>query len=210
MALNNVPLATQRIKDTQAPILINFQTIDTAFSVNHVGYNDSSGRQGAHKFLSMPQITPAPAYVVGDFLIFNKATAAPFKLPAGAYLWMKKSNVANSEIPWTATATGTGGTPSHPFGWTYLPSGILVKWGNIAGTNVTSPMTVTFPTGATIPDFKTIQIVMLSTTTTNLSNPDDANKALFQLFSFNTTQFRTTNDIAPNTDTGLIYLAIGT
>lgn len=117
MALNNVPLPGQTLAQTRDPIRNNFSVIDTAFSVNHVSYNDSD--QGKHKFITFPNQLANPALpAANEINIFAKDLAGTPQL----YL----QRTAGTPLPFTAaTLAGALGAT----GFTSLPSGILLKWG---------------------------------------------------------------------------------
>src|SRR5215475_7361133 len=70
--LNNVPVAGQTLGASRDLINANFVTINTAFSVNHVPYNDGSGLQGLHQFVQMPAGTPVIATAAGQIGLYAK------------------------------------------------------------------------------------------------------------------------------------------
>lgn len=116
MALNDVPLITQNLAQTQNPIRVNFQTIDTAFSVNHVSYGIAD--QGKHKFLQLPEQGVAPATAVNEAGLYSAVGA----FSTVSELVFRRENNGVS-IPFTEVQqTGQKG-------WTRLPSGLVLKWG---------------------------------------------------------------------------------
>jgi hypothetical protein len=149
MALNNVPLAGQTLGNSRNQIQQNFQVIDTAFSVNHVGYNDPD--QGKHKWVSFPVQAAAPVFLGGEVGLYNKLPVAPFPLTTVNELFVSKSD--GTQVPMTASLQAQTG-------WTFLPSGILLKWGRVSTASGTQ--TVTFPTGATIPAFGALFSIQLT------------------------------------------------
>lgn len=119
MALNNVPLAGQTLGVTRNPINQNFNVIDTAFSINHVDYNAPD--QGKHKFLSMPVQGAAPATTATELGIFTQTSAL-----TGVPEWAFRRANNGAVIEFTSSTQANNG-------WTRLPSGILLKWGQIGG-----------------------------------------------------------------------------
>lgn len=152
MALNVTPNANDRISDTQPLILQNFNTINAAFNVNHGEY--LTGDQGKHKFVTFLPQNPVPVFAGTDEGMYSVASiAGPNPTINGPEIYLKKfynSGVSSRDIPFTASfISNTNPLTNNQDGWTYLPSGILVKWGSIsnpAGTN-------NFPVGAGIPVF---------------------------------------------------------
>lgn len=108
--LNDVPQSAQTLGTTQPLIRTNFSTIDTAFSVDHVSYN--LGGQGKHNKVTFPVQGSAPSFLAGEFGLYNFGGALVVANSAGAL-----GNLTGGLI----TATG----------WSYWPTGALVKWGQI-------------------------------------------------------------------------------
>ena len=115
--LNNVPLTGQTLNQTRNPINQNFSVIDTAFSVDHVPYNEPSGNQGQHNKVTFPVQSPAPNFPAGDLGLFN-ATFPPTSVNE---LFVRKDS--GTAYPMTSSNN------SSVNGWTYLPSGLLLQWG---------------------------------------------------------------------------------
>lgn len=133
MALNDVPLSGQTLGVTQPLIRNNFSTIDTAFTVDHVSYGTSG--QGKHNQVTFPQQSSEPSFSSSEIGLYN------FLVTANE-LYVKKGS--NDGVPFTKStkqAFSGGGV-----GETYLPSGIILKWGKqTAGANQLT--TVTYSTG---------------------------------------------------------------
>lgn len=117
MAYNqNIPQPADQLKNSQPQILGNFQEINTALNVNHVGFNVAD--EGKHKFLQMPRQGGSPTTAGTDLGLFALIGA----------------NSGVSELNFRRQADGevipfTEGLLANP-GWTILPSGLLVKWGS--------------------------------------------------------------------------------
>lgn len=136
MALQYIPQPGQTLAATQAPILDNFMDIDSAFTANHVGINDPL--QGFHNSVEMPPQLAAPGATANDNIIYSKIPAAPYPLTAinESFIHKQVAGVAQSvDIPFTASVLSNDAAPGFASdGWTYLPSGILMKWGSIIGS----------------------------------------------------------------------------
>ena len=124
MALNVVPNAGQSLAVTRDPIRNNFGTINAAFLVDHVEYNLAD--QGKHKQVTFPN-NPAPAAPIANEIKLYNATNGGIP-----QLFVQRVAAPAINIPFTqANAAGQG--------YTYLPSGMLLKWGSVlqplAGNN---------------------------------------------------------------------------
>jgi hypothetical protein len=205
VAYNDTPLASQRIKDTQAPIRSNFLSIQTAESVNHVPIEDPSGNQGKHKYLQIPDVQGSNvATALGEVAVFTKTglTAVPALFFRGQ---------SNATVPSGGFTEYQGGPGSAVSGWTRLASGILLKWAFVA-PSLPNPGTVTFPVGATIPVFTDVFQVQLTMFSGPSSDPNTFVYVLGNPTPPNTVGFRvwqTARTTANNTASQFYYLAIG-
>lgn len=144
---NNVPLATDQIAATQAPILQNFQAIKTLIDVNHVTF-DAAG-QGKHNLVEMPNQASDPAGASAEMTLYSKS----YSKTSVSEAYVLRNNLAgpNTPIPFTASLNSANG-------WAFLPCGLLIKWGSAnynVGANTTQALSITFPDdlGVTIPPF---------------------------------------------------------
>jgi hypothetical protein len=136
----NIPQPTDQISVSQDQILQNFQSLNPFIL-------------GIYDF--PPQAT-IPTFTAGDVGLYAKIPAAPFPLTGVNELFITKSNGSNVLV----TGSGLGTT-----GWSYLPSGILLKWGFTSSATSPNPYVVTFPTGAGIPVFNNCYSVQVSLAT---------------------------------------------
>lgn len=137
--LNTVPVAGQSLGASRDLINANFVTIDTAFSVDHVSYNNGSGNQGQHNKITFPAVTPmVPTFAAGSMGLFNQ-NAVPTSRPD---IWMARG--AGTPFPITGYANGAI-VSNNAVAWSYLPSGMKF----IGGQNVTSGGTRTITLGST-------------------------------------------------------------
>lgn len=192
--LNNVPQSAQTLGQTQSLIQANFATIDTAFTVNHVQYNDGSGNQGKHAFVQFSVLGASPTPAAGDVSLYNFAST----LTGVNELFLVKSD-ATTTIPMTATNKATPG-------WAYLPSGILVKWGTTNPVHTSNPFAYTFPVASTIPVFNGVFSVLI--TPIDAAVPFNGVLAI-ESGTVTTTGFSVVYQGTPTTTTAAQYLAIG-
>jgi hypothetical protein len=145
----NIPQPTDQISDSQNDLLNNFQSINTLINVNHVTFDDPN--QGKHAFVEMPQQAGAPATAIGEVGLFCLASA--FNAGAPTLVYRTENNGPSVEI-----ASALKNVP----GWTFLPSGLLIKYGNFvvnAFGNGTTPLNFAgFPVYGTSILFSTFQV----------------------------------------------------
>lgn len=138
----NIPQPTDAISDSQNDILDNFQSINTWVGVNHTGF-DSPPNTGKHTVVEMPQQALATVTPVGEVAIECLASAYNANGPELVYL----PENGGARVEMTAGLKAANG-------WTFLPSGLLLKWGTFAVVAV-GTATVLFPAGPTIPAYGT-------------------------------------------------------
>lgn len=161
MAYNqNIPQPADQLKNSQPQLLANFQEINTALNVNHVGFN--LGDEGKHKFLQMPEQIAAPVTNASEIALFSFLGANS----GVTELNFKRAGNPLTSIPFTE---GLLATP----GWTILPCGLVVKWGSsvlpASGVPVTSlAWNFVFPVAGNIRAFTQPPfLVLLSATKIN-------------------------------------------
>lgn len=120
MAYNsNVPNSTDRINTTQQPIKDNFVQIETSFEANHIDLN-AGANTGKHKFVQMPEQGAAPATALNEGALYTKESSSS-GTPQTELFFRRENNGTEIEV---------SGALAAAIGWTLLPSGILIKWGN--------------------------------------------------------------------------------
>lgn len=119
MPLNNVPQAGQSLLQTRDAIANNFTTIDTAFTIDHVSYNNAN--QGKHNQITFPAHTGSLPFVAGEIGLFNQ-NQAPTGKPD---IWLQRGVSA----PYPMTGYDFTGSLNNTVGWSYLPSGLKIIWG---------------------------------------------------------------------------------
>ena len=194
---NSIPNATDRPSDSQPLIKANFQSIYTVNGINHVQFDDPSGDQGKHKYVSFPLQSASPTTATTEVALFSRTSTLTGLVELAI---RKQSDGTVTELTSALKATD---------GWTILPSGLLLKWG--LGTSTTGGLvTFTWNTGATIPVFSSVFHVQVSPSNTSTG---DIN-AVTRIVDFNTTRIRAYN--SKRTSTGaasaqlrLSMLAIG-
>ena len=126
--ISTIPLATDQLSQSQSEIQENFNQINLFVNTDHVAFNVAN--QGKHNSVRMPVLGAPPAFTAGEMALWNEALAESTQNE----LHVRKSNQAGDvSIPMTASVLGRSVTPIGTTGWTFLPSGILMKWGSAGG-----------------------------------------------------------------------------
>jgi hypothetical protein len=181
MAYTDVPLAAQRISATQDPIRQNFLSLLTLVDPNNkVDYFPVVGAS-------------IPTVAAGNVGLYSNTNALTTKNE----LYFKRDGGAGVVgIPFTAYDQALNN------GWTYLPSGILIKFGAwLANAPI---ITVTFPVAATIPVFSSVFQVLISPfSSTNGAKPSTV------IRSIGTTNFTCWCNGATDANSQIRYIVIG-
>lgn len=145
MAYNKaIPQLTDKLSNSQADLLANFDAIQDFIEVNHVTFADSDF--GKHTVASFPTQSGAPAAVADQVDLYN------IDVDGTSELCIQRSDGTSNPITSFLGASE---------GWTYLPSGLILKWGYEAATT-SGAGTYTFPVSGTIPVFSHIYHVTIN------------------------------------------------
>jgi len=195
----NIPQPTDFISNSQNDILNNFQAIYTLVNVNIVPFDDPSGAQGTFKwalFTTGFGAGPVPtAAQIGIYPIISTLGEG------GPALTLVRNGIASYDF--------TSATVDLP-GWVRLPSGLLLKWGQVDVDGLLGPVVVDFPVAGDIPAFITWFTI---TTQVIQVGADDPNIAISVLTYADPAFF--TCDVWERTSQGvresgtIYYLAIG-
>lgn len=130
MAWNpNIPQPTDSLSQSQADILGNFQALDPLFS------------NGIQQLIDLPVQGSAPTFPAGDEGLYNLNNATTTKNE----LYVHRQTIdAPTDVPMTASVMSNTAVALCDNGWSYLPSGLLIKWGG-AGIS-TATTTINFQT----------------------------------------------------------------
>lgn len=194
----NVPLATQRINATQLPILNNWDALESIVGVNHVTFTGLVADFGKHNLVEMPQQPGAPAaFAANEMGLFTKNEA----LTSQSEMYVRRA--PSSDIPFTAASKV--GTTVNVDGWTYLPSGLLMRW----GYRVISPgsaFTITYNPAS--PAFTT---AVLNVQLTCRNNTNNNTPSVAYLKNFTSSLLQCTGYLSTGFPAGadVFYVAIG-
>lgn len=200
---SNIPQPGDIPANSQPIVQSNFSSIQSLVDIDHVDF--AAATPGQHNKVSLLNQAGLPVFnPLGMIGLYSQANA----ISGQNELYVNKTNASGVvQVPSTASILSTTAAPSAlSAGWSYLPSGILLKWS--ANVNANGQTTITFPVGATIPAFTTCFTVFVQIAN---GGAGDVNQAI-RLTGVNPTNFSV---YASNrTTTGAVavvftYLAIG-
>ena len=147
----NIPAATDVISQSQSAIQGNFQALAPFGN----GYADFTV-QGA-----------TPPIIAADTGLYTKSNATTTQ---NEMYIQKRTNNADVQIPMTASSISNAAPVVNMVGWSYLPSGLLIKWGNYDTTTRNAVIYVNVDSISGGPAFNKIfnvQVTAYKSTTTD-------------------------------------------
>lgn len=185
-----IPRPTDQLNNSQADIQGNFLEIYNWVAVNHGQFDTPFA--GKHFEATFPENGAPTNTLIDEANVYSQQSALTGNTELA---WQRENNGAR--IEWT------GALPAN-IGWTRLPSGILLKWGqaNSTGTN----FTVVFPVAANTPVF-TNTFVAFATPVSVLGVGVEVRPATLTNLQFAVDTY--TLGFAPAAST-IFYLVIGT
>lgn len=120
---NNIPQPTDAINNSQPQLLSNFAAIKTLIDINHGTFGAAD--EGKHKLVTLPVQAAAPVPAAGDGCIYNKLFAGTAKNETHIH---NQTQAGTANIPMSASILSTTAPVAAMQGWTYLPSGIQMRW----------------------------------------------------------------------------------
>lgn len=161
---SQVPLGTQKLNQTQPLILANFQALAPWGN----GYGQFTNQASAPSF----------AAGVDGLYTLNYATSGLNEM-----FIHKQTFAGTSDIPFTASVLSFSTPTNNSSGFSFLPSGIMMRWDvTLSGTGL-----VTVTLGGTAPAFTNIYAIFLTPTSSSTS---DVNSAVRLVNIISGTQFR--------------------
>lgn len=137
------PFDGQSLSNSKPQIRSNFTVINTAFSVNHLALGAVD--QGKHKFLQMPNQSPAPSPPPST----SAAESGFYAKSAQSFsnlFWRQESGGADPLKNQGAEIQLTNITPlSVSNGHSFLPGGLLIQWGSTTTDSSGTKANINFP-----------------------------------------------------------------
>lgn len=182
--LPNIPQPTDQLATSQPDLLNNFGILGAIAGNANASSASINGTSGFNWLYLPPNGATPPsgsAFAAANVALYSAASTVSTQNE----LFIKKRNQATVvQVPATASVLSVNSGPNAlAQGWTYLPSGILMKWAG--GQTANGPTTITFPVSANIPAFTVCMNVFIVVTDPAAG---DANQAV-RLVSLNNLSF---------------------
>lgn len=127
----NIPADGQSLGNSKPMVRNNFNVINSSFAINHIDFNSLGA--GKHKFVQMPAQGSDPGTALADIALYNKLGATAGTAATNCLFLQPQNSGTAYQVSNIAPLQGA-------FGYSWLPGGMLIQWGNttIAGatTNV--------------------------------------------------------------------------
>lgn len=121
---SNIPTANQKLKDSQPLLLANF----TALNAFGNGYAD------------FPVQGSTPTFGSGDTGLYTKQDNA---ITTKNEMYLHRQGTSGLlEVPFTASKMSDNTAAASVNGWSYLPSGLLIKWGVFQSTQAAGTLNI--------------------------------------------------------------------
>lgn len=204
---NTIPAATDQLNDSQQDILNNFIAIHQLIGVNHVDFN-LGAESGKHTEVTLPYNGAPTATGPNEASILSGASPYSSFIVGnnGSLFWKAQNNTAT--IPMTVGYYIPPAAVADPVeGFTFLPSGLLLKFGRTATLSGLNQV-ITYPVAVgTTPVFTLLPFMILVSPFANSANPRILNVNSFTQTTITVSIFDTNG--APAGGVGVFYLAIG-
>lgn len=165
--LPNKPAANDLLSNSQGDIQGNFLTANTVIAINHFPFDDVSTNSGKHKFVTMPLFsatvfpppTTIPANIAGEGVIYtlnaNSVSTSnevnlfytPGTTPASVDAYQLTRTITTAAAQFGTQTNYPTAVPNQIGGWTFLPGGLLLQYGQMICTGATTD--VVFPVSFT-------------------------------------------------------------
>jgi hypothetical protein len=138
---SSVPQAGQQISQTQQPILDNFAALASF----------------GNGYAEMAIQIAAPSFTAGNDGLYT----LNYTGTSTNELFVHRQGMAGiTEVPFTASKMSNNAAASCDNGWSYLPTGMLMKWGSVAAPGASLAVTPTATSGG--PNFSRVFVVYLT------------------------------------------------
>lgn len=136
MSYTPLPLASgSTLENTRDGIRGNFVIIQDRFEDDHTTYASGTGK---HNKMTMPEQSSAPTTAANEGALYSKVGTNP----AETNLFFRAESDGYEYQMTHAYSANTGTFATSPFGWTFLPGGLILQWGSL--TNPGTSGTITF------------------------------------------------------------------
>lgn len=201
----NKPAANDQLNDSQGDIQGNFLEIFNWVAVNHGQFDTAN--VGKHTQVTLPYAAVLTPPAANEAVIYSAISPYSSLIAGnnGALFWKSQNNTAT--IPLTVGYFTPPALPADAVeGFTFLPSGLLIKFGRVAARTGLSQM-ITYPLApGTTPAFTAFPFMVMVFPFSIAGNPRIVNVNTFNTTTITVSIYDTNG--APATSS-LFYIAIG-
>lgn len=187
-----IPAQNNNPSKDQPDMLQNNDNIPVFVGIDHYGFNVSTNNSGTHKKVTLSNLAMGPGFTGGDGVLY-----------AGLFngdSWPVWQNTTGSTI------LASSATNASANGYASLPGGLLVQWGQSAGSGLSS-VPVSFNTNFTSAGVNTPAYSVVVTASRAASSPGNSDSYIVQ-GSISASGFTIFNN-GSHTFTGWYWIAIG-
>lgn len=130
----NIPQASDLISQSQSQIQTNFSQADSIFDQDHFTFDDATvADRGKHRQSTYVELGADPTTAADEIALYSKDTSGSTRL----YLRQESAGTVVQMSGRDPTAGSSGET--------FLPGGLLLKWGNIVSASNASTQNFSTP-----------------------------------------------------------------
>lgn len=166
---SGIPTGTVNLNQDYRNIQQNFQQLDTSFGVDHLPFSNNTAQNGYHTTMHMVPATTTPAAVAAIGELFCKTLNDGSN--TDQVLYYQTGGVVGTDSR-LIQLTRNFVPSAAQTGYTFLPGGLIMKWGfvDFGSSSIPASGTVTFSITAPTPAFTNcfnVQITLFASTTPN-------------------------------------------
>ena len=143
---NNVPISGQSLDETRDPIRGNFQLIKSGFDQDHVDFDDANA--GKHQYVRYTTHATGPETAADISCTFTKDVTYDGNTVPQLFWRPESQGTGQDAYQLTTSITSDFATfgnstaydGANNGGWTFLPGGLIMQYGNITAVGGASPI----------------------------------------------------------------------
>lgn len=193
----NIPQPNDFLSDSQGDIKTNFTALNTIFAKNHFQFADGTSNNGRHSTIEMVnQSTPTGGGGISNLWSNSDGTTSQmyFMNEASNNAYQLTRAIDAKYINFATNIFASGNAAGA--GWTFLPGGLLLQYGNTGPLATQANTTITFPVSYTVACFSVIATMNRSSTGDVAVGVNTLTKPSFKILNTSSTAGRTAYWIA--------------
>jgi hypothetical protein len=148
----SIPAANDDPSVSQGQIQTNFGTLNSAFNLNHVPLGTGTGQAGKHNFVEMPIQGSTPTTIAGEgsaYTLTETGSQLAYVADANTTDVYQLTRTIHGSYALFADNTNyqplSAPKPSVNGGWTFLPGGLLLQYGQATDSHLNTNNQIFFP-----------------------------------------------------------------